>query len=615
MLDYINHLFSHLFLQRNNISSMEQKKIRHYSLKTKLFRYTFLLLMIVFVLITMLAGYYTTILMKTNYRNIHETMNLYNTQLTESLKATETFLYQCAGSNTDVGLLNTLKDETAVNIYKIHVSNLLDENLSYMSNLDGMFFYAPRTDSYVSSYQESSSYPCNEYIKNLIRSEIEDDAANQLNLAAWYFVKLEQEYYLVRLLKDTYCYMGAWVRLDDLTASFQSLNGMDTTFLYVDESGKALTDSEWSSYSFNPADSLTRSSIFKTADRKKYLQITSRLSFCDYYLMGFVPLTYIQNLLSPLYKTLLCIVLIASVILCIILVNIRRFLLTPITALEYAATAVYKGNFSSKLDENKEPCTEVLQINKAINSLVDEVSALRIQTYEDQIAMKEAELHNLKSQIAPHFLINCLSTICSIQHAPNGMELTEKMVSSLSEHLRYSMGSRTTVSLAKELHYLRNYLELTSIRFPGCLTYEIDLPESCRETTVFPFFLLMLTENSIKHNLVMGEPLFIKIAAQHIKMDGKNMVHIVHIDSGEGYDADTLEILNHLAAHLTDHSKEHLDGYKIGLFNVLKRMQLVYGTHAIMKFSNEPGMGARNDIWIPYKEYVEETPAVPVYQQ
>ncbi|WP_070040659.1 sensor histidine kinase [Robinsoniella peoriensis] len=612
MFRYINHLFSHLFLQRNNISSVKQKKTRHYSMKTKLFRYTFLLLIIVFFLITLLAGYYTSILMKTNYRNIHETMNLYNTQLTESLKATETFLYQYAGSNTDVGLLTTLKDETAVNVYKIRVSNLLDENLTYMSNIDGMFFYAPRTDSYVSSYHENSSYPCNDYIKTLLRQRIKNGTTDQLNLASWHFVKLENEYYLVRLLQDTYCYMGAWLRLDDLTSSFQSLNGMGTSFLYVNESGKPLTDSEWSSYSFTPADSMTQSSIFKAADKKQYLQITSKLSFCDYYLMSFVPLDYIQDSLSPLYKTLLSIILIATVILCVILVSIRNFLSTPISALEYAATAVHKGNFSSKLDVKKEPCIEVLQINEAINSLVDEISALRIQTYEDQIAMKEADLHILKSQIAPHFLINCLSTICSIQHAPDGMELTQKMVSSLSEHLRYSMGSRTTVSLAKELHYLRNYLELTSIRFPGCLTYEIDLPGSCREITVFPFFLLMLTENSIKHNMVMGEPLFIKIAAQHITMDGKNTVHIVHIDSGEGYDADTLRILNHLAAHLTEDAKEQLDGYKIGLFNVLKRMQLVYGNHTIIKFSNEPGMGARNDIWIPYREYVEETPAVGV---
>lgn len=583
-----------------------------YSMKKKIFHYTFFLLVVVFLLITLLTTYYTSVLMKSNYRNIHETMNLYNTQLTENLAAAENFLYQYAGSNTDVGLLTTLKDASAVNIYKIHVSNLLDENLSYMSTLDGLFFYAPRTDSYVSSYQEHTSYPCNDYIKTLLRLRIKNDTTDKLNMASWYFVKLESEYYMVRLLKDNYCYMGAWIRLDALTASFGNLNGMDTVFLYVDESGKPLTDTEWSSYSFQPTESLHQSSMFKAADDKQYLQITSSLSFCDYYLMGFVPFDYIEDSLSPLYKTLLSIVLIATVILSALFVSIRSFLATPISALEYAASAVHKGDFSSKLDVQKEPCIEVLQINEAINTLVDEISALRIQTYEDQISMKEAELHILKSQVAPHFLINCLSTICSIQHGPDGMELTRKMVTSLSEHLRYSMGKRTTVSLAKEIHYLRNYLELTSIRFPGCLTYEIELPKSCREATVFPFFLLMLTENTIKYNMIMGEPLFIHIAAQRVTIDNESMVHLVHIDSGEGYDTDSLKLLNHIAEHLDEKNKDRLDGHKIGIYNILKRMQLVYGSHFKIKFSNAPDMGARNDIWIPYIEYVEETPAVPV---
>lgn len=612
MFRYINRLFSRLFQQQKILPPQRQKKIRSYSLKTRLFRYTFLLTATVLLLVTLLTGYYSSILTKTNYRNIHETMNLYNIQLTESLTAAETFLYQYSNTNTDVGLLTTLEDKTAVNLYKVRVGNLLTENLSYMNNLDGMFFYAPGTDSYVSSYRNSSSYPCNEYIKDLIRSAGGDDNEDPLNLNEWYVAELEQEYYLVRLLQNTYCYMGAWLRLDDLTASFRSLNEMGTTFLYVDKSGQPLVDSEWASYTFSPEDSLNQPSFFKTSDRKEYLQITCKLSFCEYYLIGFVPMEYIQESLATIYRIMLSIILAATVILCVIFFSIRRFLSAPISSLENAAAAAREGELSGKSDTKKEPCIEIRQINEAINNLIEEVSALRIQTYEDQITMKEAELHILKSQLAPHFLINCLSTIYSVQQAPDGIELTRKMVSLLSDHLRYSMGTRTTVSLAKEIHYLRNYLELTSIRFPGCLTYEINLPEDCREAAVFPFILLMLSENTVKHNMVMGEPLFLQVSARRITLGGKDMVHIIHIDSGEGYNEDTLKLLNHLSAHLRDDPEEHMDGYKIGLYNILKRMHLVYGIHAKIKFSNEPGMGARNDIWIPYTEYREETPSVPV---
>ena len=108
--------------------------------------------------------------------------------------------------------------------------------------------------------------------------------------------------------------------------------------------------------------------------------------------------------------------------------------------------------------------------------------------------------------------------------------------------------------------------------------------------------LLMLTENSIKANVVMGEPFHIYIQGHWYEKDGQPRIHLSHIDSGTGFDEQSLALYN----HITDYTEVQKNGYGIGIYNTVMRLRLMFGDMASIFFSNEPGLGARIDIDIPF---------------
>ena len=146
-------------------------------------------------------------------------------------------------------------------------------------------------------------------------------------------------------------------------------------------------------------------------------------------------------------------------------------------------------------------------------------------------------------------------------------------------------------------------MALSELRFPGCITYEKEVDERALNAKAFPLLLIMLTENTFKHNLVMGEPLTLIVRVS--VNDSADRVHLIHIDSGEGYPQEFLE-------RFADGSPDQLnapDGRHVGIQNNIQRLKLYFGETASIHFSNEPGMGARVDIDFPLQSCEESLTA------
>jgi hypothetical protein len=123
-----------------------------------------------------------------------------------------------------------------------------------------------------------------------------------------------------------------------------------------------------------------------------------------------------------------------------------------------------------------------------------------------------AELEAMKSQLAPHFLFNCLNTLTAL------IERDPKAAAEFNGHLadvsRYLLAQkdRDLVPLAEELAFLRSYVRLMELRFPRSL--RVTLPELDPAAThrIPPAALQLLIENALKHNrLSEAEPLDIEV--------------------------------------------------------------------------------------------------------
>ena len=131
---------------------------------------------------------------------------------------------------------------------------------------------------------------------------------------------------------------------------------------------------------------------------------------------------------------------------------------------------------------------------------------------EAELGRAEAELQNLKNQINPHFLLNTLNNIYALT-AFDGEKAREAILE-LSRLLRYVLyeNQQKTVTLDKEMDFIRNYIELMRIRLAANVSVEtcFDIRPDSR-TEIAPLIFISLIENAFKHGISPTEPSFIRI--------------------------------------------------------------------------------------------------------
>lgn len=208
---------------------------------------------------------------------------------------------------------------------------------------------------------------------------------------------------------------------------------------------------------------------------------------------------------------------------------------------------------------------EIGMISSEYNQMADNIQNLMEQVYALELSNKEAENEVLKMQITPHFLYNTLDTISWLGFT-NGCEVVSDLAVSLARLLRASIQNSDFITVEKELNIIKNYLDIQRCRFQDRISveYEID-PETL--ACYMPNFLLQpLVENSIMHGLEnLTRPGLLKI-----QIWKKDFLMFCISDNGKGMDQEQVDVL-------LQECKDLKYGASIGLKNVYRRLQLLYG--------------------------------------
>ncbi|GAB3899921.1 sensor histidine kinase [Spirosoma agri] len=171
---------------------------------------------------------------------------------------------------------------------------------------------------------------------------------------------------------------------------------------------------------------------------------------------------------------------------------------------------------------------------------------------------KGSELSLLRSQVSPHFLFNTLNNMYSLSiNRPNQMPA---LLLKLSELLRYSVydADQPLVQLKDELDYIRNYIDLETIRSADRLSLNVSLPDAPAGLKIAPMLLVVFVENAFKHsrNTLESEiqiGINCKIVNDHIYFDVTNS----YSENGA-----------------KDRTDKRNSGF--GIANVIKRLDLLY---------------------------------------
>jgi LytS/YehU family sensor histidine kinase len=188
-----------------------------------------------------------------------------------------------------------------------------------------------------------------------------------------------------------------------------------------------------------------------------------------------------------------------------------------------------------------------------------EISSLRYLA-----ASRESELNNLRAQLNPHFIFNCMNSIRAL--IDENPENAKNAVTRLSNILRNTllMDKRKEIPLKEELNLVKDYLDLEKIRYEERLICEFEISENVLNALIPPFIMQSQVENAIKHGISkLPGPGTVNISAA----DANGVLYVRVANSGK---------LN---------SQVPLTG--VGFKNSIHRLDLLYGEKAGITITEE----------------------------
>lgn len=279
---------------------------------------------------------------------------------------------------------------------------------------------------------------------------------------------------------------------------------------------------------------------------------------------------------------------------CCFLFLLVRFLADKVAArnnrsideLLYAVNECQQGNINYRI--KSQTFVEFQTLYDNFNSMMITVRQLINSNNELAERKRVMEIKHLKGQFNPHFAFNVLEALrYEILINP---EQAAKMVVAFANLLRYSINyGNTHVSLKTDIGYVQDYLMLQKMRHNQRFEYEIDIDQAILQCKVPKLLIQPIVENSIVHGLEQAKRITLGITGRVLE----NKLVLCVEDNGPGLDEVKLAALQ---AMLND---ENATPQRIGLYNVHRVAQLLYGQDYGVQLESAYGQGMRVLLKIP----------------
>ena len=232
---------------------------------------------------------------------------------------------------------------------------------------------------------------------------------------------------------------------------------------------------------------------------------------------------------------------------------VSRLLSRPLEEMTKTVKRIQSGETQLRMENLRND--EVGELGKSFNNMLDQIEKLIADEYENKMSLNYARYQALQAQINPHFLYNTLDTMVS------------NLCQSLAGLFRYSLDMKNPLStVSGELVHLKNYIYVMNVRMQNQVEYEFHIDDNVLQDTLPRISIQPLVENALNHGLK--------------NQKGKN------------------EKIREL---FSEDPGEKQKNRSIGIFNIHKRMQYLYGESNGVKIKSEPEKGTVVFLEIPRK--------------
>ncbi|MFX3636949.1 MAG: histidine kinase [Candidatus Pristimantibacillus sp.] len=517
-----------------------------------------------------------------SYKNM---LTLNMNQIDSGLNDVDAYLNSML-SGIDLISLDQAESDADYYSSKVYLFNKLSKDIPLYDSLSSFFVYADKRQELMDvnktqnlTFDEKDHIQ--QYVSDLIRS-----ASNPGNSAQrWHYARIGQNDYFIDIVRSGSVYLGGLVRTDQLLAPLQSLQiGEEGSVLFANDDGEPITDTELVDENGIRLHQ-SEGDYYLTGSDRKYLIVDSASVRGNFKLVAVIPDHHILDRLPYLQGVIWIITASSLLFIPIGLYFIRQAILVPLYRVLISMKKVRKGDWSIRVNMQKGGSEEFRILGESFNSMMAEIETLRVNVYEEQLNKQKEELQRLQLQVNPHFFLNSLNIVYNLAKVKN-YELTMKLTRSLVHYFRYMFRSNTTfVSLKDELEHTRNYLGIQALRFPEKLKWTIEAPDYLMDTPIPPLVIQSFVENSIKHAVTMDRLVHISVRIDFLDEDSGTWVKISIKDTGSGFSD---EVLRELQA---GRSVENERGEHTGIWNVQRRLNLLYGDSVSIRFANDSESG------------------------
>ena len=393
--------------------------------------------------------------------------------------------------------------------------------------------------------------------------------------------------------------------------------GQGGFFFILDEFGKPLYQPTGAGKTL-PAELLANvaahpnTSYIEGVEGKDYLFVSRKSDYSNWQLVVTMPVSELREPIATIRTTTILVGVLTLAGTLLLATRFGQSITRPIRVLKEGMRETEKGNWQRlDIDDRQD---ELGGLMRSYNLMVSRLSQMIERVYEAELTTQkaalelqetrlerqQAEFQALQLQINPHFLYNTLETIKSYAVIQDSDEITE-MVEAMAFMLRYSIQTNLEeITIANELRHVLSYMTILKHRIDREFEIDVVIPPGLLLEKTVRLTLQPLIENIFQHAFPGGIEAHHAIRIDARIEDGRFLVMVE--DNGVGISPERLNRLreklklNQLAGG-EDDSLYHRGG--IGLMNVHRRIQMVFGEEYGLSVHSRQGEGTRMTLSMP----------------
>jgi len=517
---------------------------------------------------------------------------LYSNQIQSALAVETNYLYDLASYDADILSLGRLDGASSeYTLTRVRILNSLSRYNRFDSGVDTQFAYSVAHRDFIPTKIQSGSYDETMRIRECLEGHLEEARPGSPYFTQWKAISCGDAYGLLRIVDSgSGVYLGAWVRLDHLMVPLELIQlGREGFAAFASLEGELLHGGAAASgLSGSPViDSAANYQRLKGED-DTYVVVSHPVASTDVKLAAFIPEQGMLQNLSRFREFISWIPIFVVALLSLYLLYLNHIIIRPMNELLKGMRTLKRGDWAFRLAGS--PSKEFHSVNESFNDMVQQIQTLQIHVYEEQIRTHKAELKHLQLQINPHFLLNSINVVYNLAQIKN-YSVIQAMCLNLVKYFRFATKTgQPFVALAEEMEHMDSYLRIQQLRFPGRITYRIEVGDSAGDIPIPPLIVQPFIENAVKHGFdFMDEPFHIDIQAR-IERESC-LIRIA--DNGSGFPEEVLEELQS-GSYFERNDDQHL-----GMRNSYHRLHLLYGIGARLSLGNGQDSGAWVELEIP----------------